>query len=753
MRASSIAAALLATSVTLGTASPGVPVAAQSPAQRKCLEHAGRDAAKIAHQQARSARQCLRDAARGRIAKLGSAGNVDGCLREDPAGGVAKAQDAYLAALAKHCTGEAMPDFGLGAGDAAGREQALAMVADLLGPDPGAAVQPRELRPGAMRCQERLLSQAQSFMELLWKRARKGGSRALRGKDVLLGRDPRAPIRGAPALQTELLMRIEEDATDKLARRGAKLRTTLARHCDPAAVEVPVAEVFPGSCASAADLAGCIERVARARFWSAVGGAQGILVPCDLTDDGTFDHSCAEPALLEHVLARTGYGHDAWSLGRISAIGVEAYLAEQLAPGDVEEDPALASGLALFPSLEMSFEELRELYPRQPEDPNSPRRNDVPRELRESELLRRVISHRQLEAVLVDFWFNHLNVDGSEGRRKWDTTPYAATIRAGVLGDFGSLFIASARSPAMADYLDNRRNVYLGINENYSREAMELHSLSVAGPFTEIDVQEAARVLTGWDVDYAAPGGFRFRADLHDPGAKQVLDWSFPAGGGVEEGERLLARLSLHESTALFLATKLARRFVAEDPPDALVARVTARYLETGGDLRESIEALLLSPEFLLHTVHRRSKLKRPSQLWVSLARALAADPAALRYRRISNEVRDLGEELFAAPPPTGWPDVSFAWAGPGALVERLNELETVAGGGRGFAFDLGVDPALPGPELVDSLVAVVFPGGVAAATRGAAISYLDSLPTSGPEERLEQALAFLLSSPEFLLH
>jgi uncharacterized protein (DUF1800 family) len=262
-----------------------------------------------------------------------------------------------------------------------------------------------------------------------------------------------------------------------------------------------------------------------------------------------------------------------------------------------------------------------------------------------------------------------------------------------------------------------------------------------------------ARILTGWRIDPDAPDGFLFRADLHDAGAKAVLGVAYPAGGGYEEGAALMEQLAAHPSTARFVARKLARRFVTEDPSDALLQKGADAYLANDGSIAATLRALLLSDEFLLHPMNRASKAKRPSQLWTSLARALAADPAALNTNAIRRAIRDFGEELFQAAPPTGYPDVSAAWSSPGGLVQRLNEVEDVAEGARGFAFALGVDGAAPSADLVEALAAALFPAGAPAATRGAAVAYLDSLPSLEPEARIEEAVGFLLASPEFLSH
>jgi hypothetical protein len=752
--------AVLAASILLlplaGSAAP------QSKAQQKCIATQNQQAAALAKEQDRAALRCLQAAGRGQVDKLGAPGQTltaQACLTNDAKGAVAKAGTRLADREAKLCLAEptALPGFACApsaAARAAATAESLALVAALFGADLDAAVQPRATAPGAARCQEAVLTETQKLFAELFALARTAKLEVLKGKKRVIGRDPKAPAQAGPELATELIVRLEADAKGKRAKRAAKLASAAAARCG--AIEVPLAQAFPGACAGAADtaaLAACAADAATAAFWRAFDAIDALGLPCDLGDDGRADRSCEEPALLEHVLARTAWGGDAWTRARIAELGVEAYLDEQLAPETIEEDAALEPLLAAFPSLALGHRELRDQYPANPEE-GMPGRNDVPVELQRAEYLRRVVTRRQLQEVLADVWFNHFNVHGGEGTARWDATPYLRdAIRPHALGRFADLLLATARSPAMADYLDNRVNVAGGINENYSRELLELHSLSVEGPYTETDVKEVARLLTGWRIDPDAADGFVFRPDLHDTGAKTVLGVAYPAGGGYEEGAALMEQLAAHPSTARFVAKKLARRFVTEDPPEALIQTGATAYLANDGSIAATLRALLLSDEFLLHPMSRGAKTKRPARFWISLARSLAADPAALNTNQIRRAIRDFGEELFQAAPPTGYPDVSPAWSSPGGLVQRLNEVEDVAEGARGFAFALGVAGDEPSADLVDALAAALFPAGVSPATRSAAIAYLDSLPALAPAARTEEAVGFLLASPEFLSH
>ncbi len=385
--------------------------------------------------------------------------------------------------------------------------------------------------------------------------------------------------------------------------------------------------------------------------------------------------------------------------------------------------------------------------------------NAVVMELAEQKILRAVYSDRQLQEVLADFWINHFNVDARKGRVRIMLTEYEReAIRPHVLGSFRDLLGATAKSPAMLFYLDNfmsadpdgsdmslqaarpgragaRRPGQLGrpqaqlpqsqnrmprgLNENYGRELMELHTLGVDGGYTQRDVTEVARAFTGWTIgnprdmvtraargDTAAFGsrsGFFFNPRLHDDGEKVVLGHRIKSGGGpggIADGERVLDLLAAHPSTARYIATKLSRRFVSDTPPAALVERVAARFTEAKGDLREVMRTLLLSPEFLSpETV--RAKVKTPFEFLVSALRA--TDAAVASARPLVRTMQDLGMPLYQCQPPTGYKDTADAWASTGALVNRMN-LAQALGTGRlagttidTVATDTTIEALLPG--------------------------------------------------------
>lgn len=218
---------------------------------------------------------------------------------------------------------------------------------------------------------------------------------------------------------------------------------------------------------------------------------------------------------------------DPWTLARLTALGARGYVLEQLRP-DTIPDTAVDTMLARYPSLVMSFTDLRTFYPNQPA-PGQPGSGDVLKERQRAKLLRAIASRRQLEQVLVDFWFNHFNIVATD-RRDYDISPYERiAIRPHVLGRFRDLLLAVARNPGMGDFLDARRNRVGALNENFPRERLELHTVGVETGFTEDDVVNVARAFTGWKENQFAPDGFEFLAAFHDPGPKTVLGTTVPA--------------------------------------------------------------------------------------------------------------------------------------------------------------------------------------------------------------------------------
>lgn len=309
----------------------------------------------------------------------------------------------------------------------------------------------------------------------------------------------------------------------------------------------------------------------------------------------------------------------------------------------------------------------------------------VARDLMDSKMLRAVYSSRQLEEVLTDFWFNHFNVYLDKGGDHYLVTAYERdVIRPRVLGKFRDLLEATAKSPAMLFYLDNWQSVgenapqfrgakqkRRGLNENYGRELMELHTLGVDGGYTQKDVTEVARCFTGWTILQPQRGGrFSFNPRMHDAGEKTVLGVKIPAGGGIEDGERVLDILAHSPATAHFISRQLATRFVADDPPSALVDRMAATFLKSDGDLREVMRTMLASKEFWSVGAYR-SKMKSPLEMVASAVRAVDGD---VDYASaLSNQVAQLGEPLYRKTEPTGYSNSSREWLNSAGLLARMN--------------------------------------------------------------------------------
>ena len=496
-----------------------------------------------------------------------------------------------------------------------------------------------------------------------------------------------------------------------------------------------------------------------------------------------------------HVLQRVTYGPRPGDLARVKAIGVTTWLESQLDPTGID-DAAVEQALAALPTLTMSIVDLQREYPRP--DPETQRRfaggEMTPREVREqypferrparivaelqaARMLRAIAGERQLQEVMVDFWFNHFNVFANKGEVRWYVTAYERdVIRPHALGRFPDLLRATARHPAMLYYLDNWLSVRpgfvrrggpdqgrrAGLNENYARELMELHTLGVDGGYTQRDVTEVARALTGWTIDRPREQArYVFRPVTHDVGDKRVLGRVISAGG-ERDGEQVLDLLAVHPATARFIAGKLARRFVSDQPPPALVERVAAAYRDTGGDIRAMLRVIFAAPEF--HAADAAgAKIKKPSEFVASAARALGASADARGATALARAAAEIGEGLYEAAPPTGHPDRAEAWVNPGALLARMNFALSLAGGRLpGVRADLdalvaGADRRQP-QAVLDRLLAALLHGRASEQTRTVLIAQLGlpEITRLTPDDRgpantdVAKLAALVLGSPEF---
>ncbi len=525
-------------------------------------------------------------------------------------------------------------------------------------------------------------------------------------------------------------------------------------------------------------------------------GERLIALPANSASDNTRTRRVSTVPLTEdqkilHLLSRAGFGPRPGDIERVKKIGIERYLDEQLHPEDVADD-FLTRPLQSLNTLQATLPELFQNFlpppPRpvptptptptplavkkdgemagqregekegrsipqslNPSVPQSPRPQVTPtpvdtqrplRELQQAKLLRAVFSERQLQEVMVDFWFNHFNVFAGKDNERLMLTIYERdVIRPNALGKFKELLTAVAQSPAMMVYLDNflsqmeqppppprydadgnllpppRRP---GLNENYARELMELHTLGVDGGYTQKDVQEVARCLTGWTVGQQPNQMFIFRPRSHDKGEKLVLGKRIAAGGGIEDGLRVLDLLAKHPSTAKFISFKLAQRFVADEPPASLVERAAEVFTKTDGDIRQVVRAILTSPEFY-SAKYYRNKIKSPLELAASAIRATGAatDAAAPLVQTVAR----MGEPLYQCQPPTGYSEDSSRWLSSATLLERMNfALALVGNRINGTRVEVGrfvaAETAKDQKRLLDGLLATLIHSEVSKETR-----------------------------------
>ena len=393
---------------------------------------------------------------------------------------------------------------------------------------------------------------------------------------------------------------------------------------------------------------------------------------------GPAVHGAAEPddtATVTHVLNRLTFGPRPGEVDRVRHMGLQTWIDGQLHPERLDDGAVDAHLLPLAsPPDSADPKELRRFA----------RRQVVV--LGANKVVRSVYSERQLQEVLVDFWFNHFNVYAGKSRTAEFLPEYERdVIRPHVFGRFRDLLGATAKSPAMLVYLDNWRNASapapnsrlvrrkqnrkrpLGLNENYGRELLELHTLGVSGGYTQQDVVEVARAFTGWTLD--RDRRFRFVRALHETGERVMLGHRIP-GGGIEQGEQVLDIVANHPSTARHIAFELTQLLVADDPPAALVDRAAARFTDTGGDLREVVRTIATAPEFLAPSV-RRMKFKTPLEFVVSVLRTTGAE--VRDGRPLVQALQELGQPLFMCQPPTGYPNTAETWVSAGGLVSRMN--------------------------------------------------------------------------------
>lgn len=403
-----------------------------------------------------------------------------------------------------------------------------------------------------------------------------------------------------------------------------------------------------------------------------------------------------------HVSNRLGFGPHPEQIDSVRAMGIERYIQTQLAAESIPEPQFLIDRLAELETLSLSPMELYRRY-----DPGKPQQSRMMvaatsgpsdqlrsplNQAQQARLLRAIYSPRQLQEVMVDFWYNHFNVSFRKGLDTiWVGAYEQQAIRPHALGKFRDLLGATARHPAMLYYLDNWRNTApdspgarpgsSGLNENYARELMELHTLGVEAGYTQADVLSLAKILTGWGIcKFEQPeneDGFCFYPQRHNPGNKVFLGQSI-AGGGIDEVERVLDLLASHPATAKHISYKLAEYFVHDQPPAALVDRLSKRFLATNGDIRLVLDTLFHSPEFWDQQA-LGAKFKTPYQYVISIIRAsgLTAENSYALYPLVQRQ----GMPVYGCDSPDGYKNTREAWLNPDAMIRRIGLAAVLAQG------------------------------------------------------------------------
>jgi hypothetical protein len=353
------------------------------------------------------------------------------------------------------------------------------------------------------------------------------------------------------------------------------------------------------------------------------------------------------------ALNRLTFGPRVEERARFVEIGLQAYLEEQLAYDSINDFDCEIL-LSPFKTLKMDANDLEGISNQLFDNYD---REKVPNELRQATLIRQLYSKRQLYEIMVEFWSDHFNTFIEKGNGFFlKTVDDREVIRKHALGSFRDLVWASAHSPAMLTYLDNQANEKSHPNENYARELMELHTLGVDGGYSQQDVMELARCLTGWNVkEHFWLGEFVFKEDLHDTGEKKVLGLTIQPAG-QSEAEQVIEQLAAHPSTARFICTKLARRFIADEPPQEIIEKATQTFLATQGDIKSVLRVILLDGLPLA-----QPKYKRPANFILSSLRMLNAETDAVGLHEY---LMRMGQLYFNWTTPDGYPDRSAAWQG-----------------------------------------------------------------------------------------
>ena len=407
------------------------------------------------------------------------------------------------------------------------------------------------------------------------------------------------------------------------------------------------------------------------------------------------------PARVLHTLNRLSFGATPAQIEQINSTGIEAYIQAQLSPESIPQSSKIENQLAQLDKLQTSVSELYAKYvisKKQRESLSKKKfkellkeRAQIYQQATEAHLARAIASPRQLQEVMVHFWFNHFNVFAKKNVTDLWIGDYESRIRNHALGNFHDLLLVTAKHPAMLLYLDNHLNTApnslrgkrrgRGLNENYARELLELHTLGVDGGYTQADVIALARILTGWSIDRQGSrgdkSGFLFLKRSHDFRDKVFLGTTIK-GRGKEEVEEALDMLAHHPSSARFISYKLAQYFVADRPPTSLVEKLASTFQTTAGDIKSVLDTLFHSAEFN-NTQYYNNKFKTPQQYIISLVRA--AEIENPNYNRLRGMLNKLAMPIFLCPTPDGYENTQAFWLNPEAMIKRINLATAIANG------------------------------------------------------------------------
>ncbi|MEO0514223.1 MAG: DUF1800 domain-containing protein [Planctomycetota bacterium] len=509
-----------------------------------------------------------------------------------------------------------------------------------------------------------------------------------------------------------------------------------------------------------------------------------VVAPVRLVWSAPAEHDLG-PALSErerafHVLNRLAFGPGPGDVDRVLAMGWDVWVRQQLDPRSIDADEVLARVAKRYPSLTMTLDQAVATYRppyREGETPEDQQkrnelRNKIQKELRDAVLYRAVHSPRQFEEVILEFWRNHFNIDHTKDDIAFMAPDFERSVlRRHAFGKFEDMLLASATHPAMLTYLDNivsqkpltereqrlveryenRDNVprsvaalgrQRGLNENYARELMELHTLGVDRRYKQRDVTELARILTGWSVgDTENQGlGFIFREEVHDDDSKRLFG-SLLRGGGMKQGVAVIRGLADHEYTADFIAYKLCRYLIRDEPSEALVEKVARVFRRTNGDLPKVYEAIIFSDDFMFRQNHR-VKFKTPFEFTASALRATGAvvESGDATHRMLEQ----MGQPTYRCVDPTGYYDQAEAWLDPGVLLHRWGfALSLTNNDVRGIRVPDHLQANLSRDQLDVRLIKKLVPGEVDPQTR-------EEVESALMQRGAAAAWGVMLGSPEF---